>query len=115
MTDCIFCKIVNKEAPAEIVYEDDYAIVFENINPVAPTHLLAIPKKHIASVNQIEEDDAELIGKTLIAARLAAAKKGIRNGYKVAINVEKDGGQEIFHLHFHILGGLKDNKEIKWH
>ncbi len=107
MTDCIFCKIVNKEAPADIVYEDEETIVFENIRPSTPIHLLAVPKKHIASVDDIQEADGELIGKVVIAARKAAASKGLdETGYKLAVNVGRGGGQEVFHLHIHILGGF---------
>ncbi len=109
---CIFCKIVEKDAPAEVVHESEDAIVFENIRPLAPIHLLAIPKKHITSVDTIEPSDTELIGRTLIAARDAARKKGLDvAGYKLAVNVGEGGGQEIFHLHFHILGGWKSKEE----
>ena len=111
--NCIFCKIVKKESPATIVYEDDKTMVFENIKPSAPVHLLAIPKKHISSIDEIEEGDAELIGRIVIAVRNAAHDKGLnKSGYKLVVNVGEGGGQEIFHLHFHILGGWKSDDEM---
>ncbi len=104
--DCIFCKIIKKEAPAIIVYENDKIIVFENIKPATPIHLLAVPKKHIESVNNIEEEDKELMGEIFLAARKATEKVGIKDsGYKLTIHVGEGGGQEIFHLHVHVLGG----------
>ncbi len=104
--DCIFCKIAKKEAPATIVYEDDNTIVFENIKPAAPVHLLAIPKKHIDSVNHIELKDRELMGDIFLAIQKAVEKTRIKDsGYKLAIHVGEGGGQEIFHLHFHVIGG----------
>ncbi len=110
--DCIFCKIVAKEASSEIIYENEKVMVFRNIRPSAPVHLLAIPKKHIASINQIVSDDRELIGEVIIAAKEAARKEGIdESGYKLAVNVGKGGGQEIFHLHVHLLGGWKRVEE----
>lgn len=110
--NCIFCKIAKKESPATVVYEDDKTVVFENIRPSAPIHLLAIPKKHIPSIDEIEEADAELIGRTVIAARNAAHNKGLdKSGYKLVVNVGQGGGQEIFHLHFHILGGWESKEE----
>lgn len=110
--DCIFCKIARKESPADIVYEDDDTIVFNNIRPSAPIHLLVIPKKHIDSIDDIEVGDEELIGKTIITARNVARDKGLNeSGYKLAVNVGKGGGQEVFHLHFHLLGGWKSDKE----
>lgn len=110
--NCIFCKIARKEAPATVVYEDDETLVFENIRPLAPIHLLAIPKKHIPSIDEIEDDDVKLLGQTVIAARNAARDKGLdESGYKLVVNVGEGGGQEIFHLHFHILGGWESEKE----
>lgn len=109
--DCIFCKIAQKEAPAEIVYEDKEIIAFENIRPLAPTHVLIIPKKHIESVNKIKEEDIKLIGHIWIKIKDIAKKKNIEKGYKVAVNVEKGGGQEIFHLHYHLLGGWQKKEQ----
>ncbi len=111
-TSCIFCKIANKEAPADVVYENDKVIVFKNIRPSTPIHLLAIPRKHIASVNEMKEEDKEIIGELFLAAKEATNKLGVkRSGYKLAVNVEKGGGQEIFHLHLHILSGWTKDEE----
>ena len=110
--NCIFCKIIEKDAPATVAYEDDKTLVFESIRPVAPIHLLAIPKKHISSINEIEDGDEKLIGQTVIAARNAARDKGLdESGYKLVVNVGEGGGQEIFHLHFHILGGWRREED----
>ncbi len=104
--DCIFCKIIKKEAPATIIYENDSVVVFENIKPATPIHLLAVPKKHIESVNHIEEEDKELIGEVFLAVHKAVEKVGIKySGYKLTVHVGEGGGQEIFHLHVHVLGG----------
>ncbi len=112
MKNCLFCKIVNKEEEAEIVYEDDKVIAFENIRPLAPVHVLVIPKKHIATVNDIVSEDASLIGHIWNVMKKVAAKKKIKEkGYKVAVNVGEGGGQEIFHLHYHLLGGWKSAEE----
>jgi len=108
---CLFCKIATKREEADIVYEDDKIIAFENIRPLAPTHVLVIPKKHIESVNDIKEEDAELMGHLWSKIKEVAKKKNVEKGYKVAVNVEKGGGQEIFHLHFHLLGGWKSKEE----
>ena len=110
--DCIFCSIIKKESPAKIVYENDNVIVFENIKPAAPIHLLIVPKKHIATVNEIKEEDKNLIGDLFIAAQEAARLKNIKDtGYKLAINVGAGGGQEIFHIHIHLLGGWQNEAE----
>lgn len=106
MSDCIFCKIVAGEIPADVVLENDDVLVFRDLNPVAPTHLLAIPKKHIATINDIEDDDAESSGKLFLAAKQAAKLEGIdQSGYRVVMNCGKDAGQVVFHNHLHILGG----------
>ncbi len=103
-TDCIFCKIVKKEIPAEIVYEDEFCVVFKDINPVAPIHLLIIPKEHIATVNDFE--DANLAGAMLIAAKNAAKQLGIsEEGYRLVFNVNAGAGQIVFHVHAHLLAG----------
>ena len=107
---CIFCQIAEKKAEADIVYEDDRVMAFKNIRPLAPVHLLIIPKKHIESVNEIKEEDGDLIGYLWTKVREIAKKEGLK-GYKVAVNVEKEGGQEIFHLHYHLLGGWRDEEE----
>ena len=106
MSDCIFCKIIAGEIPADVVLENDDVLVFRDLNPVAPTHLLAIPKKHIATINDIGEDDAESSGKLFLAAKQAAKLEGIdESGYRVVMNCGKDAGQVVFHNHLHILGG----------
>ena len=106
--NCIFCKIINKEIPADIVYQDDEIIAFKDIAPVAPVHLLIIPKKHILSVNNLELEDKELIGRLFLTARKIAKEQGVsETGYRLVINVGKDAGQTVEHLHLHLLGGEK--------
>jgi len=104
--DCIFCKIINKEIPSEIIFEDEEVIVFKDIKPKAPVHLLIVPKKHIESINEAQEEDKKLIGKLFLVARDFAKKMGVSDsGYKLLINVGEGGGQEVFHLHVHLMGG----------
>jgi histidine triad (HIT) family protein len=106
MSECLFCKIVNKEIPADIVYENDYVMAFKDINPKAPVHILVVPKKHISTYNDITPDDTELLGKITEAVQTIAKDFNIaEKGYRVLVNVNKEGGQVIFHLHVHILGG----------
>ncbi len=105
--DCLFCKIVSKEINASIVYEDDDFLAFRDINPVAPSHILIIPKRHIETVNELEETDALLMGRMLVIAKKIAAEEGLSDGYRLVLNCEKDGGQEVFHIHLHLLGGRK--------
>jgi len=112
MTDCIFCKIANKEVPADVVYEDDKIIAFRDINPKAPLHLLIVPKKHIPSVNHLELQDKELIGELFLIAQKIAREQGVsKTGYKLVFNVGRGGGQLINHLHLHLLAGWKTQKE----
>jgi len=112
MKDCLFCKIAKKEEDSEIVYEDDSIIAFENIRPLAPVHVLIIPKKHISSVNEVSKEDQNILGHIWVTMKKIAQKKGIKDrGYKVAVNVGEGGGQEIFHLHYHLLGGWKSSEE----
>lgn len=102
----IFDKIINKEIPAEIVYEDSELLAFKDINPQAPIHILIIPKKQIPTVNDITTDDSELIGKLIFRAKLIAKELQIADdGYRLVFNCNKDGGQEVYHLHLHLLGG----------
>ncbi len=104
--DCIFCKIVNKEMDAEIVYEDKEIVAFKDIYPAAPVHLLVVPRKHIPTLADLDENDAMLMGRLhLVANDLARAFKLDKNGYRVVINCGKDAGQVVFHLHLHLLGG----------
>ncbi|MFH0764281.1 MAG: histidine triad nucleotide-binding protein [Candidatus Omnitrophota bacterium] len=105
---CLFCGIAKKEIPAKIAYEDDAALAFEDINPKAPVHLLVIPKLHIERVSDIREDGFELVGHLIsIANRLAESRKIKESGYRLILNCNKDAGQEVFHLHLHLLGGRK--------
>jgi len=111
MSETIFSKIIRKEIPATIVYEDDELLAFNDISPKAPIHILIIPKKEIPTVNDIELQDAELIGKIILAAKKISKEKGIaESGYRLVFNCNKDAGQEVFHLHCHLIGG----KKLKW-
>ncbi|MEM5834093.1 MAG: histidine triad nucleotide-binding protein [Candidatus Aenigmatarchaeota archaeon] len=107
---CIFCEIIERKRPAEIVYEDEKVLVFKDINPQAPIHLLIIPKKHITGIQEIKEDDIEIVGYMFFIARKIAEKLGINNyekGYRLIFNVGKDAGQSVFHLHLHLIAGRK--------
>ena len=104
--DCIFCKIVAGEIPADTIYQDERVIAFRDINPVAPTHLLIIPKKHIPSLTHLSEADSSLIGDMVNAANQLAKREGIaESGYRLVINCGEQGGQLVPHLHMHLLGG----------
>ncbi len=106
--DCLFCKIINREIPTEFLYEDENYVVFKDINPAAPVHLLLIPKKHIRSMNDITSKDETLISGLFLIAKDMAKTQGVNeSGYKLLFNVEKGGGQEIFHVHLHLIGGWK--------
>ncbi len=112
MEDCIFCKIANNQAPADIIYEDNKFVVFKNIKPSAPIHLLVVPKKHIPSVQHLELEDKELMGEMFLVAKKIAELQNIANkGYKLVFNVGEGGGQIINHLHLHLIGGWKSEKE----
>jgi len=109
--DCLFCKIINREIPADIVYEDDDVLAFNDINPQAPTHILIIPKKHIATLNDIEESDLAIIGRLQFTAAQLAREKGFaEDGYRVVMNCNEMGGQTVYHIHMHLLGG----REFTW-
>lgn len=103
--DCIFCNIINKNVPADILFEDEKFVVFKDIKPSAPIHLLIVPKEHIASINDLEEKHKELIGDLFLLAKEIAAKEGISDGYRLAFNTGRKGGQLIDHLHLHLMGG----------
>ncbi len=106
--DCLFCKIANKEIPSEFLYEDDEVVVFKDINPAAPVHLLLVPRRHVRSINDLQKGDEQIVSKLFMIAKDMARKQGIhKSGYKLLFNVEKGGGQEIFHLHLHLFGGWK--------
>jgi len=108
MTDCLFCKIVAGEIPSKKVYSDETVTAFWDINPAAPTHILIIPNKHIASVGELAEVDEQLMGHLFTVARKIAEDEGIaESGYRLIINNGADGGQVVFHLHLHLLGGRK--------
>ena len=102
----IFTKIINKEIEANIIYEDNEVLAFEDINPQAPIHILIIPKKEISTVNEIENEDAHLIGKLVLVAKNIAQEKGIdSDGYRLVMNCNEHGGQSVFHIHMHLIGG----------
>ena len=106
MTDCIFCKIVNGDIPATKVYEDEDVLAFRDLNPQAPVHVLVIPRKHIATANDLQPDDAALVGKMYLAAQQIARDEGIsESGYRTVINCNAEAGQTVFHIHLHLLGG----------
>ena len=102
--DCLFCKIVAGKLPSERVYEDDAVLAFKDIHPQAPSHFLVIPKAHFATLNDLDTEHAALIGKLLLTAKRLAADHGLP-GYRVAMNVNREGGQVVFHVHLHVLGG----------
>jgi histidine triad (HIT) family protein len=102
----IFKKIIDKEIPADIVYEGDDILAFKDISPKAPTHILIIPKKEMATVNDVSEDDAAVLGRLFVVARQIAHEQGIaQSGYRLIVNCNDDGGQEVYHLHMHLVGG----------
>ena len=106
MTDCLFCRIVSREIPASIVYEDDRVVAFNDINPQAPTHILVVPKRHIASLNELTPDDDALVGELNRRAAAIAQERGIEaRGYRTVFNTNRDAGQTVFHIHLHLLGG----------
>jgi len=106
MSDCIFCKIVNGDIPADIVYENDNVIAFKDMNPQAPMHVLVIPKKHISTINDIESEDAVIIGEMTLAAKAIAADFGYsERGFRTVMNCNAEAGQTVFHIHLHVLGG----------
>ena len=106
MNDCLFCQIVARSIPATIVYEDESALAFEDVRPQAPVHVLVIPKRHVASVQDLGGTDAALLGNLLVCCTKIAERKGISNaGYRLVTNTGRNAGQTVFHLHFHVLGG----------
>ena len=108
---CLFCKILAGDIPADIIYESDTAIGFRDINPKAPTHVVIIPRKHIATINDIEPDDQQVVGSLFTAAREIAEKEGHADaGYRVAMNCNEAAGQSVFHIHLHLLAG----RSLSW-
>lgn len=113
MEDCIFCKIIKGEIPANKVYEDDEILAFYDINPATPIHILVIPKKHIDCIAHMQKEDEQLIGKIYGVINKIAEEKGFKeNGFRVIVNSGKDSGQEVMHLHFHVLAGTKMGEKI---
>lgn len=110
MSDCVFCKIAAGELPAEMVLVRDNLVAFKDLNPQAPTHILVIPKKHLANLDQSEAADRALLGELLLACKEAAAAEGLEQGYRVVINIGTHGGQSVSHLHLHLLGG----RSLQW-
>ena len=107
MDNCLFCKIIKGEIPSNKVYEDDAILAFKDINPQAPVHILVIPKKHISCAKDIEVEDEALIGKMFTVINKIAVEMKLENGFRIVNNCGEDGGQEVMHLHFHLLGGKK--------
>ena len=106
MEDCLFCKIINKEIPTEFIYEDDDVVAFKDVHPLSPVHILIIPRKHIASVIDLTEKEVELMGKIILTAKRIADNLGIsEGGYKLLLRVGDYGGQEVNHIHLHLIGG----------
>jgi len=104
--DCVFCQIIRGETPTEILYATEQLVVFRDLHPQAPVHLLIVPKKHIRSVNDLDAADAPVLGEVFKAAREMAQRLGISgDGYRLFVNVERGGGQVVFHLHMHLIGG----------
>jgi histidine triad (HIT) family protein len=105
-SDCLFCKIVRRELPGTVVFEDDWLLAFRDVSPQAPTHILIVPKRHVATVNDLEEGDAELAGRLILRAQALAREEGIdETGYRLVMNCNAEGGQTVYHLHLHLLGG----------
>ena len=105
MSDCIFCRIAAGTIPAKLVHEDEHVVAFHDLHPQAPTHVLIIPRRHVASLNDASETDPALLGHLLLAAREVAARLGVGAGYRVVTNCGASAGQSVFHLHLHVLGG----------
>ena len=111
MTDCLFCKIIDGEIPGDIVYENDNVLAFKDINPIAPVHILVIPKEHIATLNDLEEKHTQTMGELFLAAKKIASEKGIsESGYRTVFNCNKDAQQTVFHIHLHLIAG----RQMTW-
>jgi histidine triad (HIT) family protein len=106
MSDCLFCKIINREIPASIVYEDDRILAFNDINPQAPTHVLVVPKRHVATLNDLSKDDDAIVGELVRRSAAIAKDRGIAaGGFRTVFNTNRDAGQTVFHIHLHLIGG----------
>ena len=113
MEDCIFCKIINKEIPSEVVYEDEKVIAFKDINPLAPVHVLVVPKKHIETLLDVSAEDSKLIAHIYKTINKIARDNGFaENGFRVIVNCGEDSGQEVMHIHFHVVAGQKLGTKI---
>lgn len=113
MENCVFCKIINKEIPSDIVYEDDKVIAFKDINPATPIHILVVPKKHIETLLDVKEEDSELIAHIYqVINKIARDNNFADDGFRVITNCGRDSGQEVMHIHFHILAGTKMGDKI---
>ena len=111
MADCLFCKIIDGEIPGDIVYENDNVLAFKDINPIAPVHILVIPKEHIATLNDLEEKHTQTMGELFLAAKQIASEKGIsESGYRTVFNCNKDAQQTVFHIHLHLIAG----RQMTW-
>ncbi len=110
--DCIFCKIIAGEIPGKKIYEDEYCYAFADINPQAPSHTLVVPKLHIASLDEVNEENAEYVKQISLAIPKIAKLLGLTRGYRVITNIGEDGAQSVKHLHFHILGGKKLSEQM---
>lgn len=109
--NCLFCKIAQGETPATVVFEDNNILAFRDIRPQAPTHLLIIPKKHIATINDMHDSDSDLVANLIIRAKKLAQEEGLsEKGYRLVFNVNSGGGQEVYHIHLHLLGG----RQMTW-
>ena len=111
MSECLFCKMVSGEIKTDVVYEDEHVFAFRDINPQGPVHVLVIPKKHIATLNELEEEHAELMGRMFLTAKKIAEMENVaENGYRTVINCNRHGGQEVYHIHLHVIGG----RQMTW-
>lgn len=111
MTDCLFCQIASGQLNTDYLHEDDQCVAFADINPQAPTHILIIPRQHIATLNELTEDNQSLVGHLTLTAKQIARAQGIaKDGYRLVWNCEQQGGQEVYHIHLHLLGG----RQMRW-
>jgi histidine triad (HIT) family protein len=111
MADCLFCRIINREIQASIVYEDERILAFNDINPQAPTHVLVVPKRHIATLNDVSAGDDQIVGEVIRRAAAIAKERGISaGGFRTVFNTNRDAGQTVFHIHLHLLGG----RDMHW-